>query len=69
MVAVRDGADPEQVEVRVRWADAATRSVAQEADAAVELFMSGLVSAPFALPQAGLHRRRDSRQCAPPMTR
>jgi tRNA A58 N-methylase Trm61 len=28
MVAVRDGVDPESVEVRVQWADAATRSVA-----------------------------------------
>ena len=35
MVAVRTGADPEAVDVRVRWADAATRSVAQEADAVV----------------------------------
>ena len=53
MVAVRDGVDPEQVEVRVQWADASTRSVAQEADAVVKLFMSDLVSAPFALRKLG----------------
>ena len=59
MVAVRDGVDPEQVEVRVQWADAATRSVAQEADAVVKLFMSDLVSAAVRTPQVGLHRRRN----------
>ncbi len=33
IVAVRDGVDPLNVDVRVKWADASTRSVAQEADA------------------------------------
>lgn len=45
MIAVRDGRDPQQVEVRVQWADAATRSVAQEADAVVKLYTAGLLPA------------------------
>ena len=53
MVAVRDGADPEAVDVRVRWADAATRSVAQEADAVVKLFTAGLLPASAALARLG----------------
>jgi hypothetical protein len=43
MVAVRDGVDPEAVDVRVQWADAVTRSVAQEADTVVKLFGAGLL--------------------------
>lgn len=53
MVAVRDGRDPSQVEARVQWADAATRSVAQEADAVVKLFQSGLLPASVALARLG----------------
>jgi len=49
MVAVRDGVDPESVEVRVQWADAATRSVAQETDAVVKLFQCGLFPQSYAL--------------------
>lgn len=44
MVAVRTGVDPATVSARVRWADASTRSVAAEADAAVKLFSAGIVS-------------------------
>ena len=53
MIAVRDGADPQQVDVRVTWADAATRSVAQEADAVTKLFAAGLLPASFALGKLG----------------
>ncbi|WP_036527090.1 phage portal protein [Nocardia sp. CNY236] len=53
IVAVRDGTGPEQVDVRVQWADAATRSVAQEADAIVKLFTAGLLPAPYALRRLG----------------
>ncbi len=49
MLAVRDGRDPNMIETRVQWADAATRSVAQEADAVVKLFQSGLLPASYAL--------------------
>ncbi len=53
IVAVRDGRDPEQVEVRVHWADAATRSVAQEADAVTKLYQAGLLPASYALAKLG----------------
>lgn len=44
VVAVRDGADPASVTPRVQWADAASRSVAQETDAAVKLYQAGVLS-------------------------
>jgi hypothetical protein len=53
MAAVRDGRDPEQIDVRVQWADAATRSVAQEADAVVKLYTAGLLPASYALSKLG----------------
>jgi hypothetical protein len=53
MTAIRDGSDPQQIDVRVQWADAATRSVAQEADAVVKLFQAGLLPASFALQKLG----------------
>ena len=53
IVAVSSGVDPSTVEVRVVWADAATRSVAQEADAVVKLFAAGLLPASFALKRLG----------------
>lgn len=53
MVAVRDGVDPQRVDVRATWADAATRSIAQEADAVVKLFQAGLLPASYALKRLG----------------
>lgn len=53
IVGVRDGADPQQVDVRVQWADPATRSEAQAADAVVKLFQSGLLPASYALKRLG----------------
>jgi hypothetical protein len=53
MVAVRDGVDPQQIEASVCWADAATRSVAQEADAVTKLFQAGLLPASYALKKLG----------------
>ena len=53
MVAVRDGVDPERVEVRVKWADPSTRSVAQEADAVTKLYAAGLLPASTALARLG----------------
>jgi len=53
MVAVNTGQDPEQVDVHVQWADAATRSVAQEADAVVKLFQCGLLPQSYALAKLG----------------
>lgn len=53
IVGVRDGADPASVEPRVEWADPATRSEAQQADAVVKLYQSGLLPASFALRKLG----------------
>ncbi|QIX27507.1 phage portal protein [Nocardioides sp. JQ2195] len=53
MVGVREGTDPTTVDVRVQWADAATRSVAQEADAIVKLYGAGLLPASTALARLG----------------
>lgn len=53
IVGVRDGADPTTVDVRVEWADAATRSVAQEADAITKLYSAGLLPASYALKRLG----------------
>jgi Phage portal protein, SPP1 Gp6-like len=54
MIAVRDGRDPNMIDgIRVQWADAATRSVAQEADATVKLFAAGLLPRDYALSKLG----------------
>ena len=53
MAAVRTGTDPSAVDVRVKWADAATRSVAQEADAVVKLHAAGLLPTTYALARLG----------------
>lgn len=53
IVGVREHVDPTSVDVRVRWADAATRSVAQEADAIVKLHGAGLLPASAALSRLG----------------
>lgn len=53
MVAVRDGSDPATVNPRVQWADPATRSVAQEADAITKLYGAGLLPASYALRRLG----------------
>jgi hypothetical protein len=54
MIAVRDGRDPNLIDdIRVQWADAATRSVAQEADAVVKLFQAGLLPQSYALSKLG----------------
>jgi len=54
MIAVRDGRDPNLIDdIRIHWADAATRSVAQEADAVVKLYQAGLLPAPYALSKLG----------------
>ncbi|WP_168703062.1 phage portal protein [Gordonia paraffinivorans] len=53
IVGVRDGVDPQQVDVRVQWADASTRSIAQEADAVTKLYAAGLLPASYALKRLG----------------
>jgi hypothetical protein len=54
MIAVWDGRDPNLIDdIRVLWADAATRSVAQGADAVVKLYQAGLLPHPYALSKLG----------------
>lgn len=53
MHAVSTGADPQRIHVAVDWADPATRSVAQEADAVVKLHTAGLLPASYALRRLG----------------
>ena len=54
MIAVRDGRDPMLIDdIRVQWADAATRSVAQEADATVKLVQAGILPVSYALSKLG----------------
>jgi len=53
MVAVRDGRDPLQIEAHVQWADAATRSTAQEADAVTKLVQAGILPVTYALSKLG----------------
>lgn len=53
MQGIRTDTAPDSHEVRVRWADPATRSVAQEADATVKLHQAGLLPADYALANLG----------------
>lgn len=53
MQAIKTEQDPANIEVKVRWADAATRSIAQEADAVVKLHEAGLLPADYALARLG----------------
>lgn len=43
LVAVAEGVSPDRVRVRLQWADTTTRSVAQEADAAVKLHAENII--------------------------
>lgn len=53
MAAIQNDGSPEDFEVGVRWADAATRSVAQESDAVVKLHQAGLLPMDYALARLG----------------
>lgn len=53
IIAVRKGTDPLQVDVPCEVADASPRSIAQEADAVVNLFQAGLLPASYALQRLG----------------
>lgn len=53
ITAVDTGRDPDAVSCSVSWADPATRSVAQEADAVVKLHTAGLLPASYALARLG----------------
>ena len=53
IVGVREGVDPQQVDVRVEWADPSTRSEAQAADATVKLVQAGILPVSYALKRLG----------------
>ena len=53
ILAVEAGGNPSDYLVTVLWNDPATRSVAQEADAVVKLFQSGLLPQSYALSRLG----------------
>jgi hypothetical protein len=53
VVGVRDGVDPQQVDVKVQWADASTRSEAAAADSVTKLYAAGLLPATYALKRLG----------------
>jgi hypothetical protein len=54
MIAVRDGRDPNMIDdIRVQWADAAARSVAQAADATVKFVQAGILPVSYALAKLG----------------
>ena len=68
MIAVRDGRDPNMIDdIRVQWSDAATRSVAQEADAVVKLFQAGLLPQSYALTKLGYSEDEIAKITAEPM--
>jgi hypothetical protein len=52
-IAIEAGVDPRDVDVQVQWAPADTSSVAQESDAAVKLFSTGLLPRSYALRKLG----------------
>ena len=53
MAAIDTDTDPQGIEIGVTWADPATRSIAQEADAIVKLHASGILPTSFALSRLG----------------
>ena len=53
VAAVRDSVDPATVTVSVVWADAATRSTAQESDSAQKLYSAGILSRTGVLKRLG----------------
>lgn len=54
LIALDTGTDPADIPLRVHWSDAATRSVAQEADAAQKLYDAGLLSRASTLRRLGM---------------
>lgn len=53
VLAVRTGLPVSSFSPRISWADPATRSIAQEADAVVKLYTTGLLPAGYALKRLG----------------
>jgi hypothetical protein len=53
MVAIQNGVDPSEVDCKIKWASADTRSIAQESDAVVKLYQAGLLPQSIALAKLG----------------
>lgn len=53
MVAIDAGVSPDRVEASIQWADPATRSIAQEADAAVKLVQQDVITTDEARARVG----------------
>ncbi|BBY82019.1 phage portal protein [Mycolicibacterium pulveris] len=53
LLAIRDGGDPEEIDVKVSWSPADTRSTAQEADAVVKLVQADILPVTYALKKLG----------------
>ncbi|WP_460359527.1 phage portal protein [Mycobacterium sp. ZZG] len=53
LLAIRDGGEPDDIPVRVQWAPADTRSVAQEMDATVKAVQAGIYPVTYALAKLG----------------
>lgn len=68
MVATRTGQDPASVRLSIQWADAATRSVAQEADAVVKLVQAGILPRSHALKKLGYSADEIAEILATPQT-
>lgn len=62
VLAIENQADPDDFGVRVRWADPATRSVAQEADAAVKLHESGILTRDEVRTRLGIENSSEATQ-------
>lgn len=57
MVAIAEGVSPSDVRVRLKWADTATRAIAQDADAAVKLTQAGVISENEAREMVGRYQK------------
>lgn len=53
LIAIDAGLDPADISLRVSWSPADTRSIAQETDAYIKQFQSGLIPASYALRKLG----------------
>ena len=68
ILAVENGGEVSDYDVRVRWADPATRSAAQEADAVTKLHAAGILSTEEARERLGIENPAAGPQPAPTTT-
>ena len=68
ILAVENGGEVSDYDVRVRWADPATRSAAQAADATTKLYAAGLLTTEEARERLGIENPAAGPQPAPTTT-